>query len=97
LSIVGIGVGVFVSPNTSALMGAAPRARQGIAAGIMATSRNVGMVLGVGLAGAVFMTILSQAGETQSAALYQALQISFLVSSGIAILGLGVTAIRQGR
>jgi hypothetical protein len=43
------------------------------------------------------MTILSQAGETQSAALFQALQISFLVSSGIAILGLGVTAIRQGR
>jgi EmrB/QacA subfamily drug resistance transporter len=97
LSVVGIGVGVFVSPNTSALMGAAPRSRQGIAAGIMATSRNVGMVLGVGLAGAVFMTILSQAGETQSAALFQALQISFLVSSGIAILGLGVSAIRQGK
>jgi EmrB/QacA subfamily drug resistance transporter len=93
LAIVGVGVGIFVSPNTSALMGAAPRSRQGIAAGIMATSRNVGMVLGVGLAGAIFLTILSQAGETQTAALFLALQVSFLVSAGIALLGLCVSAI----
>lgn len=94
LAIVGVGVGVFVSPNTSALMGAAPRSRQGIAAGIMATSRNVGMVLGVGLAGAIFLTILSQAGETQTAALFLALQVSFLVSAGIAITGLCISAMR---
>ena len=94
LGVVGFGVGIFVSPNNSALMGAAPRSRQGIAAGIMATSRNFGMVLGVGLAGAVFTTILSQAGETQAAALFQALQVSFLVAAGIAALGVGITAIQ---
>jgi len=94
LGVVGVGVGVFVSPNTSALMGAAPRSRQGIAAGILATSRNVGMVLGVGLAGAVFTTILSQAGEMQNAALFEALHVSFTVSTGIAVLGLAVTAKR---
>ena len=94
LGIVGFGIGIFVSPNTSALMGAAPRSRQGIAAGIMATSRNIGMVLGVGLAGAVFTTILSQAGETQMAALFKALQVSFLVAAGIAALGVGITAIQ---
>jgi hypothetical protein len=43
------------------------------------------------------MTILSQAGETQTAALFQALQVSFLVSAGIAFLGLGTTAIRKGQ
>jgi EmrB/QacA subfamily drug resistance transporter len=94
LGVVGFGVGLFVSPNNSALMGAAPRSRQGIAAGILATSRNFGMVLGVGLAGAVFTTILSQAGETQAAALFQALQVSFLVAAGIAALGVGITAIQ---
>lgn len=91
LGVVGLGTGIFISPNTSALMGAAPRSRQGIAAGILATSRNVGMVLGVGLAGAVFTTILSQAGETQTAALFEALQVSFLVSTGIALVGLIVS------
>src|SRR5678815_625048 len=34
-----------------------PNYRQGIAAGVLATARNVGMVLGVGLAGAVFTTV----------------------------------------
>jgi MFS family permease len=55
LAVVGFGVGLFTSPNNSALMGAAPRHRQGIAAGVLASARNVGMVLGVGIAGAIFM------------------------------------------
>jgi MFS family permease len=55
LAVVGLGVGLFTSPNNSALMGAAPRHRQGIAAGVLASARNVGMVVGVGIAGAIFM------------------------------------------
>jgi EmrB/QacA subfamily drug resistance transporter len=94
LGVAGLGTGIFISPNTSALMGAAPRSRQGISAGILATSRNVGMVLGVGIAGAVFTTVLSQAGETQATALFTALRISFFVSTGIALLGLLITARR---
>jgi EmrB/QacA subfamily drug resistance transporter len=94
LGVAGLGTGIFISPNTSALMGAAPRSRQGISAGILATSRNVGMVLGVGIAGAVFTTVLSQVGETQATALFTALRISFFVSTGIALLGLLITARR---
>src|SRR5712692_5241616 len=44
LSVAGLGAGMFVSPSTSALMGAAPRHQQGVAAGVMGTARNVGMV-----------------------------------------------------
>ena len=54
----GLGTGIFISPNNSALMGSAPASRQGIAAGMLATARNAGMVLGVGLSGAVFTTII---------------------------------------
>jgi MFS family permease len=57
--VTGLGTGIFISPNNSALMGAAPKNRQGIASGMMSTSRNVGMVLGVGLSGAVLTTALS--------------------------------------
>jgi len=49
LLLTGLGTGTFIAPNNSALMGAAPRGRQGIAAGILATARNTGMVLGIGL------------------------------------------------
>lgn len=48
-AVVGVGTGIFISPNNSALMGAAPPHEQGISGGILATARNVGMVLGVGL------------------------------------------------
>jgi MFS family permease len=90
-----MGIGLFISPNNSALMGAAPRQRQGIAAGILATARNVGMVLGVGIAGAVLTTFLTRgeaSGET--AALFSGVQAGFLVASGVALLGAAISAIR---
>lgn len=50
---VGIGTAVFQSPNSSALMGSVPRHRLGIASGMVAMARNVGIVLGVSLAAVV--------------------------------------------
>ncbi len=62
----GLGIGIFISPNNSALMGSAPRFRQGIAAGIMATARNVGMVLGIGFSGAIFTTVLARQADVNT-------------------------------
>jgi EmrB/QacA subfamily drug resistance transporter len=87
----GLGTGIFISPNTSGLMGSAPRNRQGIASGILATSRNVGMVFGVGLSGAIFTTILAQTPGIANAGLYQALQVSFLAVVGVAFFGMAVS------
>jgi len=84
LAVVGLGVGIFVSPNNSALMGAAPRERQGIAAGVLATARNAGMVCGIGLAGAIFTTSLA-AGTADS--LVHGVQASLLTAAGIAVMG----------
>lgn len=102
LGVVGLGTGAFISPNNSALMGSAPRSRQGIAAGILATARNFGMVLGVGIAGAIFTTTLAHAsgdvnstvGVAQNVALFRALQTSFLVSALITILGIVTCMVR---
>jgi len=54
LLIIGSGQAVFQPPNNSALMGAAPRERQGVAAGVMATGRVLGQSMSVALAGALF-------------------------------------------
>ncbi len=91
LALAGLGTGLFTSPNNSALMGAAPRARQGIAAGILATARNVGMVLGVGLAGAILTTLLARPGST---ALFTAVQAAFAVTVGVALAGMLASAVR---
>jgi EmrB/QacA subfamily drug resistance transporter len=85
LGVVGLGIGLFVSPNNSALMGAAPRQRQGIAAGILATARNVGMVLGVGLAGAVFTTVIARSGSGD--AVIRGAQASLFVAAAVAACG----------
>jgi EmrB/QacA subfamily drug resistance transporter len=95
LAVMGLGTGVFISPNSSALMGAAPRHRQGIAAGVLASARNVGMVLGVGLAGAVFTTVQTQSTGPGAASIVAAVTTSFAVTIGVAGLGAVVAAIRD--
>jgi EmrB/QacA subfamily drug resistance transporter len=95
LTVAGFGTGTFISPNNSALMGSAPRHRQGIAAGVLATARSVGMVLGVGLAGAIFTTVLSHAQSGGSeASLFLATRTSFLAATGVAGLGVITSMIR---
>lgn len=92
LAVTGLGTGVFVSPNTSALLGSAPLHRRGIASGILAEARNVGMVLGVGLAGAVFTTLLHGAQPGPQPAFFHAISVSFLVAAGVAVAGAAVAA-----
>ncbi len=95
LGIVGLGTGTFISPNNSAIMGSAPGQRQGIAAGILATARSMGMVLGVGLAGAIFTTILAEfSGEE---ALYAATRTSFIIAAMLAAIGAFTAAAKNKR
>src|SRR5260370_35084623 len=92
LSIAGLGAGMFVSPNTSAVMGSAPPDRQGIAAGVVATARNVGMVLGVALAGALLTTTLAHTPvSNRGAALYRAVDAGFLLPAAVAGPGVGAS------
>jgi EmrB/QacA subfamily drug resistance transporter len=95
LAVVGLGTGMFVSPNSSALMGSAPRQRQGIASGILATARNVGMALGVGLAGAIYTTVIARGQMLGSTtALFDAIDMGFLVATGVAVLAAATCAVR---
>ena len=94
LAVCGLGTGIFIAPNNSALMGAAPPNRQGIAAGVLATARNAGMVLGVGLAGAILTTVLHRGG---AGALVRAVDLGFAVTAALAVVGVATAAIGGGR
>ena len=50
----GLGLGLFQAPNNSAIMGAAPRHRLGVASGLVSLARTLGNTSGVPLMGAVF-------------------------------------------
>lgn len=95
LAVIGLGVGLFVSPNNSALMGSAPRQRQGIASGVLATARNLGMVLGIGISGAVFTTMMSRHVDApRLAAMVVAVRASLFVAAGFAAVGTLTSSIR---
>lgn len=90
LALLGVGSGMFAAPNNSALMGAAPRERQGVAAAVLACARNVGMVLGIAIAGAVFARVLAAHGgniET-GVGFLPAFRVTFLI---LAIFGVAAT------
>ncbi|NPV76036.1 MAG: MFS transporter [Anaerolineae bacterium] len=50
----GIGLGLFQSPNNSAVMGSVPKERLGIASGLLSLSRTLGNASGLPLMGAIF-------------------------------------------
>lgn len=104
-ALMGLGVGLFQSPNNSAIMGSVPRNRLGIASGMLATMRNVGMVMGIAVAGAVFaireahhFSALGAAGLSGTALTTQAftaaMQDTFLVGAGLAAVGVITSLIR---
>jgi MFS family permease len=54
MALVGIGFGIFQTPNNIAIMGTAPREHLGVASGLLALSRNLGQSTGLPFFGAVF-------------------------------------------
>jgi predicted MFS family arabinose efflux permease len=87
LFVCGIGFGSFIPPNNSRLLGAAPPNRQGIASGLLADARCLGMVLGVGVSGAVYTTVLHHHSGPQGVALGASMALKVIAGiSGLAIL-----------
>jgi EmrB/QacA subfamily drug resistance transporter len=93
LGLIGVGVGLFSSPNTSAALGAAPRRQRGSASGVLATARNLGMVLGIGMAGAIFTTMLAGTATPGADAVVQAADAGLLAGACVALLGAITSAV----
>ncbi len=63
----GIGIGLFLSPNNSAIMGSVKRERLGLASGFLAITRTLGQTTGVAVIGAIFAARAAvYAGESLS-------------------------------
>jgi EmrB/QacA subfamily drug resistance transporter len=59
----GIGLGLFLSPNNSAIMGAAPAERLGVASGLLSLTRTLGQTIGMPIMGAIFTSTLIASAE----------------------------------
>lgn len=103
----GLGAGLFQAPNNSAIMGSVPKNRLGIASGTLASMRNIGMVLGIALSGAVFSGRLPVYGSElqelgyqgialQACAFTKAMNDAFLAGAALAALGV-ITSLVRGK
>jgi EmrB/QacA subfamily drug resistance transporter len=97
LAVVGLGIGLFTSPNNSSVLGAVGPERRGVASGILSTARTLGNVLGIGLAGAVYATALSYSGGNSPADVVAATNYGMLVASGLAAIGAITSATRPSQ
>lgn len=108
LTVMGVGSGLFWSPNTSTTMSAAPRARLGIASGMLNTMRNVGMIFSYAIAmtvaaasmppammNAVFLGTIGRLERGISQAFCSGMSHAFLASVAICVVGIIFSAVRQ--
>jgi EmrB/QacA subfamily drug resistance transporter len=108
---VGLGTGIFQSPNNSEIMSSAPRERLGVASGLLALSRTLGQTTGISVLGAIWTSqVMTRLGGTiqdatkspaviQVAALQDTARVMVLVIAlafGLSILAMGMK-IKQNR
>ena len=81
LILVGFGYALFVSPNTNAIMSSAPKTAYGVASATLATSRQVGIVLSMGIAMLMFALYMGRVEITPEYYLLfqQSMKTSFII------------------
>ena len=105
LIILGLGLGMFSSPNNSAVMGSVPRQNLSTASAMIATTRQIGMSCGIAIAGAMFTArelfhSTALAGEAlapgmlERLSLVSAYQDSFTYAAFFCIIGIFVSLVR---
>jgi len=94
LSLAGIGTAVFLPPNSAAAFGAVAPKNRGTASATVAAARNLGMVLGVAIAGAIFNSVFYNLSNGLSLKEYHpGLEGIFMESFRIVMLGGGIVAV----
>lgn len=103
LAIGGIGAAIFMSPNSSDVMGSVPRQMLGTAAASLATGRNVGSSVGLAISGAVLVFVAANSAGIDSVenardlppdALLDGIRVAFRVAAGLSLLGAIASSLR---
>ena len=95
LAATGIGAGLFTSPNNSAIMGAVPKNRQGVAGALLGTARTVGFASGVAAAGLIYVARLGAPGGTEIPAdVVEAVRAGLRVAAMLALVAAVCSALR---
>ena len=89
LVLLGCGLGLFSTPNTTIIMGSVEREHYGLASSLLATMRNTGMMLSMGIVMIIFALLLGSSAITPevSDGFLASMHLIFLVFFILTILG----------
>ncbi len=97
LVVMGVGQGLFMSPNSAAVLGSVPGRRVGTASGTLAQMRVTGQSLGIALSAAIVATRLPvhlAGAASQGEALADAIHDAFWVAAAVCAVGIVTSLIR---
>jgi EmrB/QacA subfamily drug resistance transporter len=99
LVILGIGLGLFSSPNTNAIMGSVERCYYGVASGTLGTMRLAGQMLSMGIAMMVLAIFVGNVEITPALypAFIEGMKISMLVFAVLCVAGIFFSLVRYGK
>jgi EmrB/QacA subfamily drug resistance transporter len=86
LFLIGCGNGLFSSPNTAAAMRLAPRDALGGAAAILSAARNAGVILGLGITGALYTASGASRADVATASIFGGAAVICVVVAVIAAI-----------
>ena len=92
LAMIGVGLGLFTSPNNASIMGAAPDQQAGMASGVLNMSRGMGTALGLAVTGTIFVVAGGDSGGAGGA--QHAFTVTAYVLAAIAAAAGLVSALR---
>lgn len=91
---IGIGIGIFQSPNNSAVMGAVPGERLGVASGMLTITRITGQISGIAVLGALWAgRVAARSGTGDPTKAPPAAQVGALTDTMTVVVGLVVFAL----
>lgn len=107
LALIGLGLGLFSSPNISSVMGSVPPQRRGVASAVRATVFNAGNVVSIGLVAYIITTVIpyqvvsgiiiggyTVLSPSESMGFVTGVSRAFIVTAIITLIGMFVSSLR---
>lgn len=99
LVIFGVGLGIFSSPNTNAIMGSVERSSYGVASGTLGTMRLGGQMLSMGIAMMVLAVFVGNVQITPEVypAFIRSMNVSMAIFAAMCVAGIFFSLVRYGK
>jgi EmrB/QacA subfamily drug resistance transporter len=95
LFVMGIGLGIFQSPNNSEAMGSVPKTKLGSGNGIMQLIKNLGMVIGMTFSTLIFASLMGGRSNADATAFLESARWVYWGAAALSLFGAWISSLRS--